>query len=269
MRSTFLLAALFFCFLPLSSSSDKPSPDPVLPEVEDEDDDEEADEPEDTGEESGSFLDPYYSSEDDEDGCSLPGCGDVWDIFGFLGSVRVSYEPDPTISGESRVNLGPGGNPAALDLCLGFIALDGGQGIRTGVMFRTPSPWVLEVLHQYNRLGDEPDLSLLYTGASVQLVYGSPVQLMAGAHMIFPQEKGRELLTGSGITLNGRWAVLNFLAFDMDYRLSWVRTLPLHRGELSMVLLDPPLETGAGFMFLRNSSGEVLWGPFAGMGLSF
>jgi hypothetical protein len=215
-----------------------------------------------------SFLDAYYRS-DEGGSCSLPGCSDIGDIFRIVAALKVSYMSDPARDGGSRVMLGPDGNAAALDIRFCPWYFGNGSGYSGKVMFRTPSPWVLETTYLRSESDDEPGFSLLYAGLMSQLIYDSPLQLMVGGHMVFPWEDGRETLTGAGAGLTGCLQLMPRFAAELDYRLSWVRSLPLHRGQLMVSWMSPPIEVGAGYILLRNSSGAIIQGPCIGLGLFF
>ncbi|MBN2587936.1 MAG: hypothetical protein JXA64_07670 [Candidatus Fermentibacteraceae bacterium] len=232
-------------------------------------DEEEKKREEDEGEGTGqSFLDAYYRS-DEGGSCSVPGCSDFSDIIRIVAAVRVSYRSNPVGDGGSRVILGSGGNAAALDMRFCPWYFGNGIGYSGSLMFRTPSPWVLETTYHRSEPDDEPGFSLLYAGLMSQLVFDSPLQLMVGGHMVFPWEDGRETLAGGGAGLAGCIQLMPGFAVEIDYRLSWVRSLPLHRGRLMAVWMNPPMEVGAGYILLRNSSGEVIQGPCIGFGLFF
>lgn len=235
-------------------------------EVEIHNDDEETDRDKDTDDDS--FLDPYYESKDTT-GCFLTGCSDSWDIIRIIASVNVSYNSNPAEKGGVRAFLGGSGNPVALNVRLGLFGLENSPGYMTGVLFRTPSPIVFDIL--YHRVNSEEfnAFSVLYTGIETQLVYNFPLQLMLGTQVAFPAEDGRSALTGWGFGLFGEYSFGNRIGIELDYRLVWVRSLPLHRGETRISWSSAPMKLFLGCSFLRNNRGDHIFDPCAGLEIFF
>ena len=242
-------------------------PLPDTEEVEVNSDDEETERDEDT-EEGDSFLDPYYESKDTT-GCFLTGCSDSWDIIRLITSINVRYNSNPAENEGVRVFLGGKGNPVALNMRFGLSGIVSSPGYVAGVLFRTPSPIVFDIL--YHRVNSERfnAFSLLYTGIETQLVYNLPLQLMLGGQAVFPIEDGRSTLAGWGFGLLGEYSFGDHIGIALDYRLVWVRSLPLHRGELRISWSAAPMKLYIGYSFLRNNIGDHILDPCAGLEMFF
>lgn len=240
-----------------------PLPDTGEAQVSTEDDEETEND-----EDDDSFLAPYYESEDTT-GCFLTGCSDSWDILRIITSVKVRYNSNPAGKGGVRAFLGGRGNPVALNMRIGLSSLENSPGYTAGLLFRTPSPIVFDVL--YHRVDSEEfnAFSLLYTGMGTQLVYNSPLQLMLGPQAAFPAEDGRSTLAGWGFGLLGEYSFGDRIGTALDYRLVWIRSLPLHRGEMRISWSSAPMKIFIGCSFLRNSKGEHIFDPCAGLELFF
>ncbi len=220
-------------------------------------------------EEEDSFLDPYYESKDTT-GCLLTGCSDPWNIFRIISAVDVRYNSDPSECSGIRNYLGDSGNPIALNVRFGLSGLEDDAGYVGEVLFRTPSPLGLNILfHRVFSGEDSSGFSLLYTGLVTQIVYNTPLQLMIGAQVVFPIEDGKDVLTGGGFEVLGRYNFEDRIGMVLDYRLVWIRSLPLHRGEFRLSWSSAPFEVYGGYSFLRNSAGDWIPGPCAGVGLFF
>lgn len=261
-----LLLSAAVTLLPGKCTTEEDNP-PLLPdtgetEIISEDEETENDEDDD------SFLAPYYESKDTT-GCFLTGCSDSWDIFRIIASVKVRYNSNPAEKGDVRAFLGGRGNPVALNMRFGLSGIDSSPGYAAGLLFRTPSPIVFDVL--YHRVDSEEfnAFSLLYTGIGTQLIYNSPLQLMLGAQAAFPAEDGRSTLAGWGFGLLGEYSFGNRFGTALDYRLVWIRSLPLHRGEIRISWSSAPLKIFIGCSFLRNNEGEHIFEPCAGLELFF
>ena len=229
--------------------------------------DEETDRNEDT-EDDDSFLDPYYESKDST-GCFLTGCSDSWDIIRLITSINVRYNPNPAEKGGVRAFLGGRGNPVALNMRFGLSGIENSPGYIAGVLFRTSSPIVFDVLYHKVNSEEFNTFSLLYTGIGTQLVYNSPLQLMLGAQAAFPAEDGRSTLAGWGFGLLGEYSFGNCIGTALDYRLVWVRNLPLQRGELRVSWSSAPMKIFIGWSFLRNNKGDHILDPCAGLEMFF
>jgi hypothetical protein len=221
------------------------------------------------------FLTPYYqagdstSEESSEDGCfpSDGCCGTALDIFRWVSLIEVSHRPDPFREGGVRSELGDDGNPFGLSASAGISRLDDGKGLVAGARLLTPCPAGIELLYHRADGADGGEFSLLYAGVPFQLAFGSPLQVALGPQLVFPKEEGRYTLTGVGLGLAAGCLFLDDAGVSIDYRLAWVNGLPLQRGELRLSWYMLPAELWAGYGFLRNSLGEVLSGPSAGVGL--
>jgi len=223
---------------------------------------------EDTNEEVP-FLEPYYESEDTS-GCSLTGCSGPGDIIRIIAGIDVRYNSDPAQHRGVRAILGSKGNAAALNIRFGLTSIELETGYSAAIMFRTPSPLGLDILYQrVNTEEGSSGFSLIYTGIVSQLAYNSPLQLMFGAQFVFPVEDDRETLTGGGFGLLGQYNFPRRIGIAFDYRLVWVRNLPLHRGEMRVSWSSAPVELFVGYNILRNCNGVQLNGPIAGVGLVF
>ncbi len=232
-------------------------------EVEISTDDEGTDRDEDS-EDDDSFLDPYYESKDTT-GCFLTGCSDSWDIIRIITAIKVRYNSNPAENGGVRAILEGTGNPVALNMRFGLSGMENNSGYMTGVLLRTPSPIVFDIL--YHRVNSEEfsTFSVLFTGIETQLVYNLPLQLMLGAQAVFPAEDGRSTLTGWGFGLLGEYSFEGRIGIALDYRLVWVRSLPLHRGEMRISWSSAPMKLFIGCSFLRNNIGDHIFDPCAGL----
>jgi hypothetical protein len=240
-------------------SDDSTPSDPDVHSDEDTDDDEDED----------SFLDPYYESEDSS-GCTLDGCFDAGDILRLITAIDVRYNSDPFEHAGVRAVLGKKGNPIAVNIRLGLSGLEDNAGFAAQVILRTPSPLGLDVLYHRVSSGEgSSGFSLLYTGLVTQLLYNSPLQLMFGAQMVFPSGDERETLTGAGFELLGQYLFDDRIGLALDYRLVWIHSLPLQRGELRLSWVSAPIEFFAGYGFMRNSNGDYIKNPCAGVGIFF
>lgn len=222
-----------------------------------------------TDKEEDSFLEPYYESKDST-GCFTGSCGEFWDIFRIIASVDVRYNSNPERHDGVRTLLGRKGNSVALNARFGLCVVEGdGVGYMTEVLFRTPTPLILDFLyHRVEKEGTE-DFTLFYAGLLSQIVYDSPLELMLGAQVVFPAEDGKEVLSGAGFELLCQYSFRNRLGAAVDYRLTWIRNLPLQRGEFRLSWISAPVELYAGYNYLRNCGGDFISGPCAGIGLFF
>jgi len=229
--------------------------------------DEETDTDEDA-EDDDSFLAPYYESKDTT-GCFLTGCSDSWDIIRIITSVNVRYNSNPAENGGVRAFLGGKGNPVAVNIRFGLSGIESSPGYMAGVLFRTPSPFVFDILYHRVKSEEFNAFSVLYTGIETQLVYNLPLQLMFGAQAAFPTEDGRSTLTGWGFGLLGEYSFEDHFGIALDYRLVWVGNLPLHRGEMRISWSSAPLKLFTGCSILRNNIGDHIFDPCAGLEIFF
>ncbi len=138
-----------------------------------------------------------------------------------------------------------------------------------GVLFRTPSPIVFDILYHRVNSEDYDTFSVLYTGMETQLVYNLPLQLMLGAQAAFPREDGRSTLAGWGFGLLGGYSFGDRIGIALDYRLVWIRSLPLQRGEMRVSWSSAPVKFFIGCSFLRNNIGDHIFDPCAGLEIFF
>ncbi len=262
-----LLSAVVTLMPRICSGEEDNPPLPEVGETEESTDDEATDRDEDT-EDEDSFLDPYYESKDTT-GCFLTGCSDSWDIIRIITAVSVRYNSNPAEKGGVRAFLGSKGNPVALNMRFGLSGIENNPGYVAAVLFRTPSPIVFDVL--YHRVNSEEfnDFSLLYTGIETQILFNLPLQLMLGAQAAFPTEDGRSTLAGWGFGLLGECGFRDRIGIALDYRLVWVRSLPLHRGEMRISWSSAPVKLFIGCSFLRNNIGDHIFDPCAGLEIFF
>jgi len=223
---------------------------------------------------SHGFLDPYYAEEETSEGCWASGClsdgcWDLIDIPGLLTIIRVSHHSDPFRQNGVRTVLGDAGHPFGLRAALGVWtpAGEGGSGVCAHVNVLTPSIFGVEILYQRVEPAESSTFSILYVGAPARLAFNIPLQVTLGAQIAFPREEGEENLFGVGGGLTAELLFGDGGGASIDYRLVWVRGLPLHRGEARLSWFMLPGELWAGYGFLRNSIGEVVHGPSAGVGL--
>ena len=262
-----LLSAAMTLMPGICSGEEDNPPLPDTGEAEVSTDEEGTDRDEDT-EEDDSFLDPYYESKDTT-GCFLNGCSDSWDIIRIITAVNVRYNSHPAEKGGVRAFLGSTGNPVALNVRIGLSGAENNPGYMVGVLFRTPSPIVFDILYHRVNSEDFDAFSILYTGIETQLVYNLPLQLMLGAQAAFPTEDGRSTLAGWGFGLIGEYSFGDRIGIALDYRLVWVRSLPLQRGEMRIAWSSAPLKLFIGCSFLRNNIGDHIFDPCGGLEIFF
>ncbi len=219
-------------------------------------------------EDGGSFLQPYYDADEDSSGCWLGGCFDSFDFLRVLTLIDVRYNSDPFRNDGIRNRLGDTGNPVAFSIDLGLSKIGENKGYTAQAMFLSPSPLGIEALLHRVRPGEgEPEFTLVYAGLPVQFVFGSPLQLMIEPQLVFPREDHRWTLSGGGVGLIGEYLFLDGGSISIDYRLTWISNLPMHRGEARLSWYTVPMRLWAGYTLLRNCRGETLKGPCAGLGI--
>ena len=76
-------------------------------------------------------------------------------------------------------------------------------------------------------------------------------------------------VTPDGFELLGQYLFEDGIGLSLDYRLVWIRSLPLQRGELRLSWVSAPAELYAGYGFMRNSDGDYIVNPSAGLGIFF
>lgn len=222
--------------------------------------------------EEESFLDPYYAAEDSSSGSSdegggSSGCWDLVDLPGILTEIRLSHHADPFRSGGVRTVSGDRGNPFGFSASAGISRIEDARGLVAGARLLTPCPVGIDVLVHRVPSAERETFSLLYAGMPIQLTCGLPLQLALGPELVFPREGGRYTLTGAGAILAADWFFLDSGGLSLDCRLAWVNRLPLHRVAVRLSWYTLPGELWAGVVLLRNSAGEILSGPSAGVGV--
>ena len=230
-------------------------------------------EEEDEGEDSGGLLDPYYDREHDGGEPAGSGCFDscggdlLSDLARLLFSIEVTHHTVPYRHDGVRHRLGPGGNPVSLTIEGGMTRAGGNKGEMISAALWTPSPFYLGGHFENVRIEEQPDISLLYPEAGVELLFNLPVTLSGSAHAIVAWEKERDPLTGAGLGTRFGVYLLDFAELAADYRISWISGSPFHRGSARIYWNIGHVAAWGGYMALQNCDGETADGPVAGLRL--
>jgi hypothetical protein len=141
------------------------------------------------------------------------------------------------------------------------------KGGMASARFWTPSPFFLGGHFDRFRLSDAPDLSLLYSEAGMEVLYDLPVSVSGAGHFLATWDDGRDPLYGGGLTADMSVRLSEAIEVAGDYRLSWLSGLPLHRGTARLCWNVANFAAWGGYVLVRNSEGETVDGPAAGLRL--
>jgi|GEM_PF-1633707 len=226
------------------------------------------------GEEEG-FLDPYYDrghedggSSSGGDGCFDSCSGDLLSDLGrLLFSIEITHHAIPYRHGMVRHRLGEGGSRLSLSVEGGMTTAGGGKGTVASARFWTPSPFFLGASFAGFRPDDSADFSLAYSEAGMEVLYNLPVTLSGSGHVLGAWEKGRDPLFGGGLGTSASVFLSELFEVDAHYRISWLEELPLHAGTARFSWNITWVSAWGGYTVVRNSDGETIDGPVAGLRL--
>ncbi|MGM0627960.1 MAG: hypothetical protein ACQETZ_07365 [Candidatus Fermentibacterota bacterium] len=226
-------------------------------------------------EEEEGFLDPYYhqgheggGSSTEGDGCfdSCSG-GLLSDLGRLLFSVEITHHAIPYRHGMVRHRLGEGGSPVSLSVEGGMTTAGGGKGALASARFWTPSPFFLGGCFVRIRPDDSADFSLAYPEVGLEVLYDLPVTLSGSGHLLVAWEEGRDPLFGGGMGTSASVFLSELFEVDVHYRLSWLEELPLHSGTARFCWNITWVSAWGGYTLVRNSDGDIIDGPVAGLRL--
>lgn len=226
-------------------------------------------------EEEDGFLDPYYDrghegggSSSGGDGCFDSCSGDLFsDLARLLFSIGITHHAIPYRHGMVRHRLGKGGSPVSLSVEGGMTTAGGGKGALASARFWTPSPFFLGGHFASFRPDDSADFSLAYPEVGLEVLYNLPVTLSGSGHLLVAWEEDRDPLFGGGLGTSASVFLSELFEVDAQYRISWLEGLPLHSGTARFCWNITWVSAWGGYTVVRNSDGDTIDGPVAGLRL--
>ncbi len=220
------------------------------------------------------FLAPYYDAAHEGgaasggDGCFDSCSGDLFlDLARLLFSIETSHYAIPCRHGMVRHRLGEGGSPASLSLEGGMTTAGGGKGVLASARFWTPSPFFMGAHFEGLRPDGASDFHLAYPEAGLEVLYNLPVTLSGSGHLLVGCEEDRDPLFGGGLGVSASVFLSEIIEIGGQYRISWLEELPLHSASARCYWNVAHVSAWGGYLVLRNSDGDVLAGPMAGLRL--
>ena len=226
-------------------------------------------------EEEEGFLDPYYhegqqggGSTSGGKGCFDSCSGDLLsDLTRLLFSIEITHHAIPYRHGMVRHRLGEGGSPVSLSVEGGMTTAGGRKGAVASARFWTPSPFFLGGHFTHFRPDDSPDFFLAYPEAGLEVLYNLPVTLSGSGHLLVAWEEDRDPLFGGGLGTSASVFLSELFEMDANYRISWLEELPLHSGTARLCWNITWVSAWGGYTLVRNSDGDTVDGPVAGLRL--